>query len=99
MKKEKWYVTSTDTFMSNWGRAKNRTNKLIFICDSYEDALIVSDNAKNRSDQKYVNICSSKPSYFQSTKGTDYELGNYFVQIKTKEDYPSWYKKDFFKKH
>ena len=92
-----YYVTMTDRFMSGWGPAKNLTNKLIFLCDSYEQAEIVSNNARNRSDQKNVNICSCSPRYYRKSK-TDYVLGSYYVQVKTKEEYPNWYTPGFFKK-
>lgn len=89
-----YYVTTTDKFMSGWGRADNLINKLIFLCETYEEAKQVAWNARKRSDQKNVNICYEKPSYFRKTMGTDYECGNYYVQIKTKQDYPHWYRKD-----
>jgi hypothetical protein len=94
--KTRFYVTTTDKFMSGWGKAKDLTNKLIFICDNHNQALTVYDNAINRSDQKNVNICESKPNYFRPNKGTDYNLNNYYVQIKTIKDYPNWYTPNFF---
>ena len=84
---KKYYVSMTDTFLSGWGYSKDRINKLIFKCDTLEEALIVEENAKNRTDQKYVNLCSRKPYYNND---------RYYVQIKTKEVYPCWYKKGFF---
>ena len=42
----KYYVTMTDKFMSGWGYAENKINKLIFICDNYKDAKIVFNNSK-----------------------------------------------------
>jgi hypothetical protein len=84
-----FYVTTTDSFMSNWGSAKNKTNKLIFGCDSLAQARIVADNAQSRSDQKRVNICANKPYYNKD---------RYYVQYKDETIYPSWYKKDYFKK-
>ena len=92
-----YYVTTTDSFMSGWGMASGLTNKLIFLCDTYDEARIVADNAEARSDQKYVNICISKPSYYRATMGNDYETGHYYVQIKTRDDYPSWYKPNYFR--
>lgn len=82
-----WYVTMTDKFMSGWGPATGKINKLVFVCDSLEQAGIVEQNALNRSDQKYVNICSNKP-YYNPNK--------YYVQEKTIEDYPAWYKPGYF---
>jgi hypothetical protein len=85
----KFYVTTTDKFMSGWGKAEGKINKLVFICDNYEEALIVYNNAKARSDQKNINIGQSRPRYSQS---------KYYTQFKTKSMYPSWYIKDYFKK-
>ena len=82
------YVTMTDKFMSGWGMAKEKINKLVFECDTMEEARIVVDNAENRSDQKNINIAQNKP-YYSSSK--------YYVQVKTKEEYPDWYVKDYFR--
>jgi len=87
-----YYVTMTDKFMSGWGMSKNLINKLIFKCDTYEEALRVEKYAQGRNDQKHINICSNKPKYYRSTMGKDYEINNYYVQIKDKNDYPDWYK-------
>ena len=87
--KPKYWVTTTDKFMSGWGHARGLTNKLVFECGSYDQAAIVAANAENRSDQKYVNICSKKPYYSAS---------RYYVQIKTIEDYPTWYQAGAFRK-
>lgn len=86
---KKWFVTMTDTFMSGWGEAKGKINKLVFICDNIEEAEIVKDNAEQRSDQRYINIRTSKP-YYNSEK--------YYAQYKTKQDYASWYVKNYFRK-
>lgn len=83
-----YYVTMTDKFMSGWGMANGKINKLIFECETMEEAKIVAENAENRSDQKYINICTKKP-YYNSSK--------YYPQIKTKEEYSSWYKPGYFK--
>lgn len=61
--KTKFYVTMTDKFMSGWGMAEGKTNKLIIECDNYEQAEIIERNARNRSEMRYVNICSSRPKY------------------------------------
>jgi hypothetical protein len=85
----KYFVTMTDKFMSGWGHARGKINKLIFICDSYDQALIVEENARNRSDQKNINICSKRPYYSSNT---------HFTQVKTIEEYPSWYVQGHFRK-
>lgn len=76
------YVTMTDKFMSGWGMAKGKINKLIFECENWEEAQTVAQNAEKRGDQSYINIRTSKP-YYSPKK--------YYAQIKTKEDYPLWY--------
>jgi hypothetical protein len=59
--KAKYFVTMVDKFMSGWGLASGRVNKLIIACESYEQAKTVERNAKKRNEMKYVNICSNKP--------------------------------------
>jgi hypothetical protein len=78
-----YYVTMTDKFMSGWGMAAGKLNKLVFECESLKEARIVAENAGKRSDQKNINIRSTKPYYSSST---------HYTQIKTKEEYPNWYK-------
>jgi hypothetical protein len=86
----------TDSVMSGWGMAKDKINKLVFICDNLTEAQVVAANARNRGDQKYINICTNKPKYFIPTKGIDYNYMHYYVQIKTKDTYPTWYKPGAF---
>ena len=84
-----YYVTMTDKVMSGWGHANNRINKLIFLCDDMDQAMIVEQNAINRGgDMKYINICANKP-YYNKTR--------YYAQIKTISDYPHWYEVGYFK--
>jgi len=78
-----WYVTMTDKFMSGWGKAEGKINKLIFECESRKEAEVVAANARKRPDMKFVNITTNKPSYPSS---------RYYTQIITKEEYPNWYK-------
>ena len=93
------YVCTTDTFMSGWGQADGLVNKLIFICDTPEDAENVLANADARDDQKYISASYKPPAYYHKRwreTGSDYETMGYYVQIKTKEDMPTWYKKGAF---
>jgi len=76
------YVTMTDTFMSGWGEARGLINKLIFECETREQAEVVYQNALNRTDTKYVNMTSKKPYYSPS---------KYYAQTMTIKDYPDWY--------
>lgn len=78
----KFYVTMTDKFMSGWGMANNKINKLVFECDSLAEARKVEEYAETRSEMKYINIRDSKP-YYSNNK--------YYTQYKTKEEYPRWY--------
>ena len=84
-----YYVTMTDKFLSGWGKAENKIAKFINICNNYEEALIVFNNAKDRGDQKHINICTKKPYYNKKY---------YYIEYKTKKDTPNWYIKDYFKK-
>ena len=83
-KKVKYWVTMTDKFMSGWGKAENRINKLVISCYSYDEALTVEKNASNRSEMKHVNIRSTKPYYSSSS---------YYVSYhgRDQEDYKSWF--------
>jgi ribosomal protein L5 len=61
--KKKIYVAMTDKFMSRWGMAKDKTNKLVVETDSWEQAETIAKNAKKRSEMAYVNITGRKPHY------------------------------------
>jgi hypothetical protein len=78
-----YYVSMTDTFMSGWGPAKSKTNKLIIVCETREQAERIERNANERSEMKTVNVTQSKPQYgpgyYVSWK--DYaELGNIWTK-------------------
>ena len=62
----KYYVTMTDKFMSGWGEARNKINKFIIECDSFQQAETIEKSAKKRDEMRYVNICSNKPYYNKS---------------------------------
>lgn len=81
------YVTATDEFLSGWGYSKGKKNRLIFPCYDELEAQIVYDNLEARDDMKRINISSRKP---------DYSLNRYFVQVKTEEDYPNFYREGYF---
>jgi hypothetical protein len=82
------YVSMTDSFMSGWGEAKDQINKLVFVCHGFGEARIVEDNARNRSDMKYINICANKPHYNKD---------RYYTQFKDKGDYSAWYIPNYFR--
>lgn len=90
-KSKLYFVTMVDTFFSGWHKAKNGKARYIYICESWQEALKVAEYAESRGDQKYVNACISRPSFYRSTWGDAYYIGNDYVQIKTKENNPNWY--------
>uniref|UniRef100_A0A6M3K9G2 Uncharacterized protein n=1 Tax=viral metagenome TaxID=1070528 RepID=A0A6M3K9G2_9ZZZZ len=78
-----FYVLSNDKFMSGWGAAEGKTNTIILPCDSWQEAEIVADNAKGRSDQKNVRIVINKP-----------RLQSHVVySLLTKEGAARWYER------
>ena len=80
-----YFVSMTDKFLSGWGKADGKTNKLVIECDTYEEAEIVERNAMDRSEMKYINICINRPKY---------ESNRYYVSTHNKEDYATWFQKD-----
>ena len=79
MKANNIYVTMTNKFMSGWGKAENKVNKFIVVCETIEQARTIERNAKERNEMKYINICFTKPyyhkdRYFESVRSYD-ELG------------------------
>jgi len=81
------YVCTTDRFMSGWGPAEGRNNRLIFVCHSPEDVEAVFDNAEARDDQKLVTFCRSKPRLDNSRN---------FYQLKDRKSSESWYVSGYF---
>ena len=81
------YVTMTDKFCSGWGPARGLKNKLVFICSNHEQAEIVLNNALSRTDMIHVNIRTTTP-YYNSDR--------FHVEWKTIEEYPNWYKENYF---
>ena len=84
----RYYVTMTDKSMSGWGMAEGKINKLVLVCYGLNEAVIVESNAKARPEMKYVNICTTVPHYNKD---------RYLEQVKTRADYPGWYKAGYFK--
>ena len=80
----KVYVTMTDRFMSGWGGAAGKTAKYVIVCDNYQEAEIVADNARSRTEMKYVNIVvGRKPSFntkrFQVSYADKKKAKNWFI--------------------
>jgi hypothetical protein len=53
----------TDKFMSGWGHAQGKTNKLIIECNTVDEAEQIERAARRRSEMKYVNIRTRRPRY------------------------------------
>ena len=83
-----YYVTCVDTFLSNWGIAKNMTDRLVLKCESYTEALIVKDNAENRTDMSAVEILEELPHYDDHVH----------VSYHDSSDYSAWYKQGYFER-
>ena len=54
----RFYVTCHDTFMSGWGKADGKRNYCVFLCDTEEEATIVADNCRARSEMKSIRTSS-----------------------------------------
>lgn len=89
IQKKAYYVTMTDNFMSGWGMSEGLKNKLVIGCDTYNEALVVANNAKARTDQKHINITDKEPYY---------EPSQYYVSYHDKNDYPKWFQVGAFTK-
>jgi hypothetical protein len=62
-----YYVVMTDTFMSGWGLAEGKTNKLVIECANEAQAETIARNAKKRSEMKSVAIKRKVPYYSPDT--------------------------------
>lgn len=60
--KAPFYVTYIDSFMSGWGEAKGKDNRVILPCASEEEARIVLNNVQNRTDGKSAEMRTDLPS-------------------------------------
>ena len=57
------YVTMTDKFMSGWGMAEGKINKLVIECENNAQAAKIAHCANNFPEMKYVNVRYTRPSY------------------------------------
>jgi len=89
MSSVKYYVSMSDRFMSGWGMAQGKINKLVIECDTYGEANIVYENALQRSEMKYVAIGTRKPYY---------NPNRYYVSHHDKTDYSNWFIPNYFRK-
>ena len=68
------YVTMTDKFMSGWGMAKGKINKLVIECENSEQAEKIAYCAKSYPEMKYISIRYSKPNYNSNKYLTSWKL-------------------------
>lgn len=85
---KKYWVCMTDRFMSGWGYAEDKINKLVLECDTMEEAEIVAANARRREEMKYVNIRYGQKPY--------YNTRDYYTSYHGKTDYARWYRPNQF---
>jgi len=76
------YVLADDRFLSGWGPAHGRTNTVILPCASSEEAQIVSDNARGRSDMRNIRVVRYKKPRLSS---------KVMYSLMSKADAPRWY--------
>ena len=79
-----YYVTCVDFFLSDWGEAEGKSNRLILPCQDFAEAEVVCDNAKGRGDMKSVHIHSEKPRL----RAADFSLW----QVMDRRSAKAWYK-------
>lgn len=58
-----YYVTMTDNFMSGWGDARGKINKLVIECGTYSEAAQIARAARQRREMRRVNIRATRPYY------------------------------------
>jgi len=83
-----YYVTSRDTYMSGWGPAKGKNNRLIFAAFDKGQIKNLKRNMRNRGDQDQIKVHKGIPKL-------DFERD--YIQSKglgTKERYEKWYEDD-----
>jgi hypothetical protein len=84
---KKYYVVMNDDFMSGWGQAEGKINKLVILCESLEEAKIVMGNALARKEMKYVRVGTGNiPRYSKN---------RYHVSVHDKSDYGNWFIPNF----
>jgi hypothetical protein len=74
--------------MSGWGGAKGKIAKYVLICKNAEEADIVYENARHRSEMKYISVGTALPKY---------DPKRYQVSIADKSKAANWYKAGYFK--
>lgn len=81
--KTPFYVVARDTFMSGWGMSKGRDNWVVLPCQSDEEATIVLENARRRTDMVEAHITESLADLLRRPDIT--------VSLFDREDADRWY--------
>jgi hypothetical protein len=82
-----YYVTMTEIYYSRSKQSKGKIAKFIFICDFYNEAEVVADNARQIGTMDAVSICTTRPHY------TRY---NHCIAFANKQTSPNWYIPGYF---
>ena len=80
-----YYVLCFDNFMSGWGMAEGKSNYLVFATNSKSECAKLVEYIHSRSDMRYKGTECEPPNDKLNRPDT------YYVQYKSKEEYPMWY--------
>lgn len=58
-----FYVSATDKFCSGWGMARNKVSKMVYLCETEDEALLVYNNCRRRTDLKRISISKTEPRF------------------------------------
>jgi len=92
---KQFFVTAIDNYFSGWGRARDKKNLLIFLCDSLEEAQRLSKYAVSRPEISHVHLKNQRPYMLSESrlrnKIESFVFKNYFVQVVSKPEFIFWY--------
>ena len=58
-----YYVTMIDQFMSGWGAAAGKINRMVVECQTAAQAEQIARVARTRREMRRVNVCLNRPRY------------------------------------
>jgi hypothetical protein len=58
-----YYVTMIDRFMSGWGAAAGKINRMVVECQTMPQAEQIARVARARSEMRRVRVCLNRPRY------------------------------------
>lgn len=80
-----YYVTATDITLTHSRNANGKIYKVIFKCDSLEDAGIVLQKAQKCEHLSFVGIAKRISRYYAD---------NYSIEYRNKKTHSEWYLKE-----